>query len=148
VALRLGVAEKVVWAGGRDPAHRLVSAFDVAIICSEWEGLPLAALEAMAAGVPLIATAVGGLPDLLAGESGVLVAPGDADGMARAIAALRDDPSQAREIGHRGQERVHRNHDLRQMLVHLERIYADVLRERPPENNLPRIWRTADRGER
>ena len=75
LAKDLGVADRLVWAGERTEAGRLVTAFDIAVLCSAWEGLPLAALEAMVAGVPVIATAVGGLPDLLVGGAGVLVPP-------------------------------------------------------------------------
>jgi glycosyltransferase involved in cell wall biosynthesis len=126
-AVRLGVAANVVWTGWREEARRLASAFDVAVICSNWEGLPLAGLEAMAAGVPVVATAVGGLPDLLAGDAGVLVPPGDAHQLAAAITQLQADPVHAHRVGRTGQGRVRRDHDLRQMIGRLEATYADVV---------------------
>ena len=78
LASRLGIDPSVTWAGQRPDAPSLVAAFDVAVICSRWEGLPLAALEALAAEVPLVATAVGGLPELLSGGAGFLVDSPDA----------------------------------------------------------------------
>ncbi len=145
-AVRCGVARKVVWAGARHGAHRLVRAFDVSLLCSDWEGLPLAALEAMAAGVPVVGTAVGGLPELLEGGAGVLVPPGDADGIADAIASLRERPDLARDIGNRGQRRVRRDHDFREMLSQLEGTYAEVLQGQHRPDFLPRGRASERRG--
>ena len=121
----LEVADHIVWAGERRDAGRLAAAFDVAVLCSAWEGLPLAALEAMSAGVPVIATSVGGLPELLAGGAGLLVPPDDPDGLADAIAALQAAPDTAARIGAAGRRRV-QEHDLAFVVATLERRYADV----------------------
>lgn len=87
LASQLGVASHVVWAGERPNAGRLVRAFDVAVLCSAYEGMPLAALEVLVAGVPLVATAVGSLPLLLAQGGGRLVPSGDSRALATALAA-------------------------------------------------------------
>jgi len=121
----LGVADSIVWAGERPDAGRLAAAFDVAVLCSAWEGLPLAALEAMSAGIPVIATSVGGLPELLAGGAGVLVPPDDSDGLADAVAALQAAPDTAARIGAAGRRRV-QEYDLSSVVATLERRYADV----------------------
>lgn len=130
VAHRLGVAGQLVWTGQVDGADRLVAAFDAAVICSEWEGLPLAALEAMAAGVPVVATAVGGLPELLGGGAGMLVPPGDAEALARTLVALSDAPAQAALLGRQGRERARRYNDLADTVLRLEVIYDRALRDR------------------
>src|SRR5262249_50681630 len=91
LADELGIAEKVRWSGEVQDAGRLAKAFDVALLCSDFEGMPLAALEALAAGVPLVATAVGGLPDLLCGGAGIVVPKDDADALAAAIGRLLED---------------------------------------------------------
>ena len=74
---KLGLRDRVVWAGERQNAARLFSAFDVAVLPSAWEGLPLAALEALVAGVPLVAADVGGLKGALPRGSAHFFPPGD-----------------------------------------------------------------------
>ncbi|MCG3179087.1 MAG: D-inositol-3-phosphate glycosyltransferase [Phycisphaerae bacterium] len=92
-AERLGLAApQFAWLGARADADRLWSGADVAVCCSDSEGLGVAILEAMAAGAAVVSTAVGEHPTLLGGgEAGLLVPPGDADALAGAIAQLADD---------------------------------------------------------
>jgi glycosyltransferase involved in cell wall biosynthesis len=91
LGVTLGVSDHVEWAGERPNAGRLVRAFDVMVLCSDFEGMPLAALEALVAGVPLVATAVGSLPELVAQGGGRVVPPGDAQALADAVAAELDE---------------------------------------------------------
>ncbi len=126
LAADLRITDHVVWAGELNDAARVATAFDVAVLCSEWEGLPLAALEVMSAGVPLIATAVGGLPDLLADGGGVLVPSGGADALADAIETLHGQPAAAARIGAAGQRRVQAQHDSASIVATLEEIYGEV----------------------
>lgn len=78
--------------GRRSDVPDLLAAADVFVMTSRWEGSPLVVQEAMAAGVPVVATAVGGLPTL-AGDGAVLVPPGDPEAVARAVGQLLDDPA-------------------------------------------------------
>ena len=87
----LRVADRVVWAGERRDAQRLMKAFDTLLLCSSYEGMPLAALEALVAGVPVVSTAVGAMPELLEAGGGLIV-PDDspasiADGVVAAFGA-------------------------------------------------------------
>ena len=123
-------AARSTWAGQRPDAPSLVAAFDVAVICSRWEGLPLAALEALAAEVPLVATAVGGLPELLSGGAGFLVDSPDAGLLAGSIAAVMDDPGEARARARRGRLRVEERHGLDQAIRRVEAVYDAALRDR------------------
>jgi glycosyltransferase involved in cell wall biosynthesis len=75
LAQELGVDDGVVWAGERREAHRLHRAFDVTLLCSTFEGMPLAALESLVAGVPVVSTAVGAMPELLRDGNGAIVDP-------------------------------------------------------------------------
>lgn len=84
--------------GHRDDVVDLLQAADVVAMPSRWEGSPLAAHEAMRGGRPLVAFAVGGLPDLLGGGARLLT-PGDEAGFAAAVADLLDDPTAAAELG-------------------------------------------------
>ncbi len=77
--------------GRRDDVPDLLAAADVVVVPSQWEGQPLVVQEALRAGAPLVATAVGGIPALV-GDAGVLVPYGDASALAAAIAGLLDDP--------------------------------------------------------
>jgi glycosyltransferase involved in cell wall biosynthesis len=126
LARELGIEDVVVWAGERRDARRVVSAFDVGVICSSWEGLPVAALETMAAGVPLVATRVGTMPEILAGGAGALVAVGDDRGLADTLARLLDDAEEARAIGERGRERIRREHAFERMIKEFVDVYDEV----------------------
>lgn len=129
LAESLGIGGRVVWAGERRDARRLVKAFDVGVICSEWEGLPNAALETMAADVPLVSTRVGTMPELLGDDCGVLVDVGDDAGLAESIGRLLDDPAEARRIGLRGGERIRREHTMERMVQQFTQVYEEVLEE-------------------
>lgn len=91
----LGVERRVRWHGVVQDAARLLAGFDCVVLSSRREGTPLVLLEAMAAGVPVVATAVGGVPDAAAGEAALLVPAEDPDAIARAIRALHRDPGSA-----------------------------------------------------
>ncbi len=91
----------VVLAGHRDDATDLLAAADVAVLTSTWEARALVAQEALRAGTPLVATAVGGIPELV-GDAAVLVAPGDGAAVARAVRALLADPARRDELARAG----------------------------------------------
>ena len=88
---RLGLEESVRLLGVRDQASRLMPAFDVFCLPSLFEGLPVALLEALAAGVPAVATRVGGVPDVLAEGGGLLVDPADEPGLAASLGSMIAD---------------------------------------------------------
>jgi glycosyltransferase involved in cell wall biosynthesis len=126
-----GIAERVVWAGERRDSRRLISAFDVGVICSEWEGLPNAALETMAAGVPLVSTRVGTMADLLSGDAGVLVDVNDDAALADGIHRLLSHPGRAREVAGRARLRIEREHTMDAMVAAFEAVYDEVLGRAP-----------------
>jgi glycosyltransferase involved in cell wall biosynthesis len=100
-----GVADRVTLAGGRADAWAIVAAADAFVMPSHWEGLPLAALEALAAGTPVVATAVRGLRELLVdGESGLLVPPGDEEALAAALRRVLADTALAGRLAEGGRE--------------------------------------------
>ena len=133
LTVELGLGDVVTFAGERRDAKRIVSAFDVGVISSAWEGLPVASLEILAAGVPLVSTAVGALPEVLAGGAGLLVEPDDDAGLAAAIATVLDDPSHAAELGRLGRQRIADEYSFPRMVADFERVYTEVLLDgRPP----------------
>jgi glycosyltransferase involved in cell wall biosynthesis len=98
---------RVVFTGMRLDARAIAGAADVVVIPSASEGLPLAALEALAAGRPVVATAVRGLRDLLEdGRTALLVPPGDPEALAGAVRRLLDDPALARSLADAGLQRA------------------------------------------
>jgi len=88
----LGLSHRVTFAGYRRDISTLLAISDVLVICSAKEGLPIVLLEAMAAQVPVVSTAVGGIPRVLGDESGWLIPPGDADALKEALSEALSDP--------------------------------------------------------
>jgi len=106
-AERLGVADRVVFAGYRDDVPALLAGCDVFCLPSHAEGLPLVVLEAMLQARPVVATPVGGTGELVVhGETGLLVPAGDAAALAAALSELLGDPARARRLGEAGRARV------------------------------------------
>ncbi|RLP85970.1 glycosyltransferase, partial [Micromonospora sp. CV4] len=91
--------------GHRTDVADLLAAADLAVVTSDWEARQLFAQEALRVGVPLVATAVGGLPELV-GDAAALVPAGDVDAVDAAVRALLDDPQARAELGRRGAERA------------------------------------------
>jgi glycosyltransferase involved in cell wall biosynthesis len=128
---REGLAARVTFAGSRDDVAALLPAFDVFALSSRYEGLPIALLEAMAAGRACVATSVGGVPEVVSdGVDGVLVAPGDPDALARALTALLDDPARRAGLGARAAARAE-DFRLDAAVARIEAVYDRVLARRP-----------------
>jgi glycosyltransferase involved in cell wall biosynthesis len=123
----LDIGRSVVWAGERSDAKQLVSAFDVGVLCSNWEGLPVAVLETMAGGVPVVSTDVGSMRLLLGDDCGVLVPAGDDAALAEAIGGLFDDPERRRALGVRGHERIRSEYSIELMVERFQRVFDEVL---------------------
>jgi glycosyltransferase involved in cell wall biosynthesis len=103
----LGVADRMRFLGERRDVLALLPLLTALVVPSHAEGMPLALMEGMAAGVAVVATAVGGIPELLENdETGLLVAPGDSGNLAVAVEALLDDPRWASSLGARAKERA------------------------------------------
>lgn len=98
-----GVGDQVMFTGQRPGVAALLPAFDVFVLSSRHEGLPLALLEAMASGVPAVATRVGGIPEVISdGVDGLLVEPNDVSALAAAVSAVLADPGRAGRLAAAG----------------------------------------------
>lgn len=98
---------RVHFLGVRAEVAEILSASDIFALASHWEGSPVAVMEAMAAGLPVAATAVGGVPELVAhGETGLLVPPGEPEALARALAELARNEERRRRLGAAAQARA------------------------------------------
>jgi len=127
----LGVANHIRWTGHRRDVSRCLPAFDLFVQPSLHEGLPNAVLEAMVAGLPVVATAVGGTPEVVVdGVTGLLVPPRDPDALAEAIACLLRDPDLRCKMGQMGRERVAQSFTVERMVEQTERLYERLLVEK------------------
>lgn len=115
------------WLGSVPDASRYYAAFDVFVMSSRAEGLPMVLLEAMAARIPIVATAVGGIPDLLSPSEGVLVPPDDAKALAAAIRATVDDPGAASARAQAAQLRQRAEFDVMPWSARYEALYRHLL---------------------
>jgi len=122
-----GVAAFVSLPGLRHDVPDMLAALDLFVLSSRMEGLPLVALEAMATGLPVVATAVGGLPNLIAeGENGFLVPSGDEATLTGRLAALRDDPAAARAVGDRARARTREQYSGERMVRRYLDLYGQL----------------------
>jgi glycosyltransferase involved in cell wall biosynthesis len=125
-AAELGIASTVTFAGYRSDVRAVMPAFDVYLNCSNYEGVSLTILEAMAAGLPVIATPVGGNPEVVVDhETGFLV-PGRARSIADAIARLAVDPRGRHILGDAGRWRVMRHFSIARMVSEYAALYLGL----------------------
>jgi len=119
----------VYFAGFRPDSWRAYGGFEVAVVPSLQDGFPLAGLEAMAAGRPVVASDAGGLPEMVEhGETGLVFPAGDVDALADCLQALLTDPARARAMGRRARERFLERFHLDQMVQRTRAIYDAVAR--------------------
>jgi glycosyltransferase involved in cell wall biosynthesis len=120
-------APAVHWLGRRDDVADLLAAADVVVLPSVWEARSLTAQEALRAGRPLVATAVGGVPDLVR-DGAVLVPPGDPDALAAAVRRLLDDPAEAAAVAARGRAVAAGWPDEQDTVAQVAAVYAELVR--------------------
>lgn len=130
---RLGIASRVAFTGMRRDIPQLLSVMDVFVLPSLYEGFGIAILEAMAAGKPVVASSVGGIPEfVVTGESGLLVQPGDSVALAAAIGKLLAQPKHAKAMGRRGQEHVRNNYSIESVVRQHEQLYEMCVPQTSP----------------
>jgi glycosyltransferase involved in cell wall biosynthesis len=124
----LGIAGRVSFLGYRGDARELAAGFDVALLSSDREGTPLSLLEYMALARAIVATSVGGIPDIVADErEALLVPPGDVGELAAAIARLLDSPEERARLGSAAAERQRKEYDIVATTRRLEDLYLELL---------------------
>ena len=130
-AQEIGLGNALIFTGLRKDIPAVLAALDVLVFSSLWEGLPVALLEGMAAARPVVATAVGGIPEVvLPDKSAFLVPPGDADVLAQACLRLASDSATRRSMGQAGLERVVARYNIDAMIDRTAALYAKLLQER------------------
>jgi glycosyltransferase involved in cell wall biosynthesis len=124
----LGISERVRFLGYRTDSRALMGLMDLLVVPSLTEGSPLIVLEAMAAGVPVVASAVGGIPDQVRhGREGILVPPDDPDALGDALGALLRDPAYARRLGEAGRRRTENEFSHETLVRRIEAVYRAAI---------------------
>jgi glycosyltransferase involved in cell wall biosynthesis len=130
-AAALGLADRVCFLGVRRDLATVLAALDVFAIASLWEGLPLALVWAMGAGLPVVATTAGGIPEAVdEGQTGLLVPPGDATALAGALDRLLDDPRGRAGMGQQAQRQARARFGIEAHLDALVQLYRQGLAAR------------------
>jgi glycosyltransferase involved in cell wall biosynthesis len=128
LAARLGLQDRTYFLGWRRDLDRIYADLDVVALCSWNEGSPVSLIEAMAAGRPVVATRVGGVPDVVDdGVHGHLVDAGDGAGLAMAIVSLLRDPHRRHAMGQAGRARVCPAFDASRLVRDMDRLYTTLL---------------------
>jgi glycosyltransferase involved in cell wall biosynthesis len=135
-ATELGMLDSgaAIFTGTRNDIARLLGAMDVFVLPSHKEALPVAVLEAMAMCLPVVATRVGGVPEVVRdGSTGLLVEPADRPSLRDALARLLSDRELAYRLGTSGQARVHAHFTVDKMVEHVEELYERLMLKRSSE---------------
>ena len=129
-AHELGVVKDTLFLGYQEEVAPFYAAFDALVLPSSNEGTPVSAIEALAAGRPVVATRVGGVPDVVQeGEDGFLVEPGATDELADRLARLAHDPELRERMGRAGRERVLPRYAVERLVDDVDRLYRSLLSE-------------------
>lgn len=124
----MGLQDRVIFAGVRHDMKRVYEALHIFVMPSIREGLPMALLEAMLAGVPVVATRVGGMPSVLEeGKRGRMVDPHDPKGLAREIETLLMNPEEARQMAIDASAFIRTEYSSAKMALQTEKVYREVL---------------------
>jgi glycosyltransferase involved in cell wall biosynthesis len=127
----LGLRDRVVIAGSVTEGSRLLRNFRFSVLSSRQESFPNAVVESMAAGVPVVATSVGGIPEVIRdGIDGMLVPPGEPDALAEAMLKLLLDPQLATRMGEAARERMSQSFSIEKMVREFEDLYLYLIRSR------------------
>ncbi len=125
------MAGSITWTGHRNDVDEILAALDLYVLPSLEESLPLSVLEAMASGLAVVASAVGGIPECVtSGETGLLVPPARSDRLAAAIVELLGDPARRRRFGDAGRRRMQEQFTAESQAPSIEAAFARVIRGR------------------
>jgi glycosyltransferase involved in cell wall biosynthesis len=130
LARELGIADRVHFLGHRDDVPDLMAAADVLLLTSRSEGVPQAVTQALGLGLPVVATKVGGVPELIEHErTGLLIPPENPEAAAEALTRIAQDRDWAAKLGTAGREHVLAHFSLEAMLDHTEQLFVELLEQ-------------------
>lgn len=126
--IELRIEDKFIFTGQRDDVLRLLGAIDISVLSTHREGFPLVILESMAMRKPMVATAVGGIPEIVfPGVTGYLHREGDSDELASALLKLIENPEEVKRIGESAYQHVRKNFSREKFVVDIARSYEEIL---------------------
>jgi glycosyltransferase involved in cell wall biosynthesis len=124
----LGIRENFIFTGHREDVPRLIAAMDFCVLSTHREGFPLSILESMALQKPVVATSVGGIPEIvIPGVNGLLHEHQDSLGLASSIISLIDSPARCKQLGRAAKEYVRKNYSKRQFADDISAAYVNVM---------------------
>lgn len=126
-AAELGIERDVLFLGYRRELRPLFAAADVAVLSSDNEGTPVSLIEAAAAGLPAVATDVGGVREVVGEETGIVVPRGDADALADAVLLMAGDAEERERRGSAARERALARYGAERLLADVDALYRDLL---------------------
>ena len=130
-AKQIPLGRQIIFTGARSDVPDLMGAMDVFVLASLFEGLPNVLLEAMALAKPVVATEVGGIPELVeSGVDGILVPSKKSSALAGAVLGLLKNPAKAQALGERGREKVRKDFVLERMIDQYEELYLSLARSK------------------
>jgi glycosyltransferase involved in cell wall biosynthesis len=130
-ARRLGIVDRILFTGWRRDLPRIYADLDLLVVSSDNEGTPVSAIEAMASSCPVVATRVGGLPDVIDDKkTGHLVPPKDVEALASSIVDLLRSPEQLRELGQNARQAVRKRFTLQRLIADMDQLYSQLLQEK------------------
>jgi len=129
LAVNLGLTDAVHFLGYRSDIAEIMAASDVALLTSDNEGTPVSLIEAAAAARPAVATAVGGVSEVVSPNTGELAPAGDHLGLAAGLALLANDPALRRERGALAREHVRSRYSAKRLLADIDNLYDELIRE-------------------
>jgi glycosyltransferase involved in cell wall biosynthesis len=128
LAQQLGLQDRVKFHGARSDVAEILQSADIFVLLTRWEGLPISILEAMRAGLPVVATRVGGVPEAVEDQvTGLLVERSDTEGVVKALRTLTSQPHLRKQMGQAGRERFLRLFSSHHMALETGKIYANII---------------------
>ena len=125
---KYGIEDNIIYLGIRQDIPRLLQAADVGVLTSKWEGMSNSILEYMASGLPVVATDVGGVRDLIIPDNtGYLVPSDDAPALAKRLMEINNEPAKGRTMGMSGKKLVYNNCEFKDLARNTEYIYKEIL---------------------
>jgi glycosyltransferase involved in cell wall biosynthesis len=128
----LALTDRVRFLGDRSDVPVLLAAADITVLISDWEGLPIAVLESLAAGRPVVASDVDGVGEILRDGGGTCVPPGDVDAIAAALRDMLHDGTARRRAAHIGLSTIANSYDAPRMMAQYQDVVSEMLAEAEP----------------
>lgn len=135
-AKRLGISDSLIFTGFREDIPEITSIFDIACLPSLFEGMGRVLLEAQVLGKPVVATKVGGIPDIVKdNETGILVNPADCHSLAQALIRILSDEALSKKLGEAARQHINEKFSASRMVENVDKVYGELLEKKGLSHN-------------